>query len=356
MGVGQRPSRRGSHDQGETSVEEDKPDRAHAGDPVPASPQANDKSGQGPRTRRDCAEEVTPHGLPHPSRVRRRPGGHQAAGPHRAADRSAPRSGRDPAPRVPRRRAGDLLRQRQGLPLPHGQQPVRHDGRDAIPLPRLAADARAAGRAGGRSGRPAAAPAAVPGLRRRGRPGTPGRSGPHRARCWPTKPRSTNCRNSFVARRRRRLHHAAAGLHRGPRTPRAWRTRTWACTACRFPAASTSPTSEVGLHYQIHRGIGVHHAAAMRRGEQLRVNVFVGGPPAMTVAAVMPLPEGMSELAFAGVLGRPPRADDLPARRAADPRRGRLLHHRLHRARSGAARRALRRPPGLLQPARTISP
>jgi len=43
---------------------------------------------------------------------------------------------------------------------------------------------------------------------------------------------------------------------------------------------------EVGLHYQIHRGIGVHHAAAIRRGEPLRVNVFVGGPPALTVAAV----------------------------------------------------------------------
>ena len=64
------------------------------------------------------------------------------------------------------------------------------------------------------------------------------------------------------------------------------------------------PNREVGLHYQIHRGIAVHHAAAIRRGEPLRVNVFVGGPPAMTVAAVMPLPEGLSELAFAGVLGR----------------------------------------------------
>lgn len=60
---------------------------------------------------------------------------------------------------------------------------------------------------------------------------------------------------------------------------------------------------EAGLHYQIHRGIGVHHAAALRRGEPLRVSVFVGGPPAMTVAAVMPLPEGLSELAFAGALG-----------------------------------------------------
>lgn len=59
---------------------------------------------------------------------------------------------------------------------------------------------------------------------------------------------------------------------------------------------------EVGLHYQIHRGIGVHHAAAIRRGEPLRVSIFVGGPPAMTVAAVMPLPEGLPELAFAGAL------------------------------------------------------
>jgi 4-hydroxy-3-polyprenylbenzoate decarboxylase len=63
------------------------------------------------------------------------------------------------------------------------------------------------------------------------------------------------------------------------------------------------PNREMGLHYQIHRGIGVHHAAAIQRGEVLRVNVYVGGPPAMALAAVMPLPEGMSELAFAGALG-----------------------------------------------------
>ncbi|MCC6123927.1 MAG: UbiD family decarboxylase [Pirellulales bacterium] len=61
---------------------------------------------------------------------------------------------------------------------------------------------------------------------------------------------------------------------------------------------------EAGMHYQIQRGIAAHHAAALRRNEPLRVNVFVGGPPAMTVAAVMPLPEGMSELSFAGLLGR----------------------------------------------------
>jgi 4-hydroxy-3-polyprenylbenzoate decarboxylase len=64
-----------------------------------------------------------------------------------------------------------------------------------------------------------------------------------------------------------------------------------------------APNREVGLHYQIHRGIGVHHANALRRGLPFRVNVFVGGPPALTLAAVMPLPEGLPELAFAGALG-----------------------------------------------------
>lgn len=62
------------------------------------------------------------------------------------------------------------------------------------------------------------------------------------------------------------------------------------------------PNREVGLHYQIHRGIGAHHAAAIRRNQRLPVNIFVGGTPAMSVAAVMPMPEGISELAFAGIL------------------------------------------------------
>lgn len=62
------------------------------------------------------------------------------------------------------------------------------------------------------------------------------------------------------------------------------------------------PLKEVGIHYQIHRGIGVQHKAANEANKPFRVNVFVGGNPAMTVAAVMPLPEGMSELTFAGAL------------------------------------------------------
>jgi len=61
---------------------------------------------------------------------------------------------------------------------------------------------------------------------------------------------------------------------------------------------------EIGMHYQIHRGIGVHQKKANQKGEPLKVSIFVGGPPAHSFAAVMPLPEGMSELSFAGVLAK----------------------------------------------------
>jgi 4-hydroxy-3-polyprenylbenzoate decarboxylase len=60
---------------------------------------------------------------------------------------------------------------------------------------------------------------------------------------------------------------------------------------------------EIGLHYQLHRGIGVHQTKANKAGQPLKVSCFVGGPPAHAVAAVMPLPEGMSEMTFAGLLG-----------------------------------------------------
>ena len=36
---------------------------------------------------------------------------------------------------------------------------------------------------------------------------------------------------------------------------------------------------EVGMHYQIHRGIGVHQKKAIKKGEPLKVSIFVGGPP-----------------------------------------------------------------------------
>ena len=60
---------------------------------------------------------------------------------------------------------------------------------------------------------------------------------------------------------------------------------------------------EIGLHYQLHRGIGVHQTKANKKGLPLKVSVFAGGPPSHSVSAVMPLPEGISEMTFAGVLG-----------------------------------------------------
>ncbi|AWM37393.1 4-hydroxybenzoate decarboxylase subunit C [Gemmata obscuriglobus] len=87
-----------------------------------------------------------------------------------------------------------------------------------------------------------------------------------------------------------------------PDTP-GWMKSNLGMYRVQFGGNEYVPDREAGLHYQIHRGIGVHHAAAVRRGERLRVNVIVGGPPALAVAAVMPLPEGLPELAFAAALG-----------------------------------------------------
>ena len=60
---------------------------------------------------------------------------------------------------------------------------------------------------------------------------------------------------------------------------------------------------ECGLHYQIKRDIAKHHQKALEEGRPLKVSVFIGGPPSHTFAAVMPMPENLSELLFAGMLG-----------------------------------------------------
>jgi 4-hydroxy-3-polyprenylbenzoate decarboxylase len=82
-----------------------------------------------------------------------------------------------------------------------------------------------------------------------------------------------------------------------------WRHSNLGMYRVQLTGGAYQPNYQVGLHYQIHRGIGVHHAAALRRSVPFRVNIFVGGPPALTLSAVMPLPEGLPELAFAGALG-----------------------------------------------------
>jgi UbiD family decarboxylase len=57
-----------------------------------------------------------------------------------------------------------------------------------------------------------------------------------------------------------------------------------------------------GMHWQIGKGGGFHHAAAEARGEDLPVAVMLGGPPALILAAIAPLPENVPELLLASLL------------------------------------------------------
>ncbi|MCP4378234.1 MAG: UbiD family decarboxylase, partial [bacterium] len=68
----------------------------------------------------------------------------------------------------------------------------------------------------------------------------------------------------------------------------------------RFDASST------GMHWQIEKGGGFHFARACQLGKKLNVSVFLGGPPALTIAAITPLPEGIDErLLAAMIMGQP---------------------------------------------------
>jgi UbiD family decarboxylase len=57
-----------------------------------------------------------------------------------------------------------------------------------------------------------------------------------------------------------------------------------------------------GMHWQIQKGGGFHHQAAERQGRSLPVTLFLGGPPALILAAVAPLPENVPELLLASLL------------------------------------------------------
>ena len=57
-----------------------------------------------------------------------------------------------------------------------------------------------------------------------------------------------------------------------------------------------------GMHWQIHKGGGFHHYEAEQRNESLPVTVFLGGPPAMILGAIAPVPEMLPELIFTSLL------------------------------------------------------
>jgi UbiD family decarboxylase len=64
----------------------------------------------------------------------------------------------------------------------------------------------------------------------------------------------------------------------------------------RYDATST------GMHWQIGKGGGFHYFEAEQRNNPLEVTVFLGGPPALMLSAIAPLPEGVPELMLASLL------------------------------------------------------
>ncbi len=60
--------------------------------------------------------------------------------------------------------------------------------------------------------------------------------------------------------------------------------------------------SIAGMHFQIHRGIGFHYHEAERQDKPLLANIFLGGPPALIMAAIAPLPENVPETILASLL------------------------------------------------------
>lgn len=57
-----------------------------------------------------------------------------------------------------------------------------------------------------------------------------------------------------------------------------------------------------GMHWQIGKGGGFHYHEAELKNEPLPVTVFLGGPPALIISAIAPLPEGVPELMLASLL------------------------------------------------------
>jgi 4-hydroxybenzoate decarboxylase subunit C len=57
-----------------------------------------------------------------------------------------------------------------------------------------------------------------------------------------------------------------------------------------------------GMHWQIGKGGGFHYQIAESRNQALPVTVFLGGPPALILAAIAPLPENVPELMLASLI------------------------------------------------------
>jgi UbiD family decarboxylase len=57
-----------------------------------------------------------------------------------------------------------------------------------------------------------------------------------------------------------------------------------------------------GMHWQIGKGGGFHYQLAEAKNQALPVTVFLGGPPALILSAIAPLPENVPELMLASLI------------------------------------------------------
>lgn len=64
----------------------------------------------------------------------------------------------------------------------------------------------------------------------------------------------------------------------------------------------TYAPDQTGIHWQIQKGGGFHYHLAEQKNRELPVTLFIGGPPALILSAIAPLPENVPELLFASFL------------------------------------------------------
>ncbi|MBU0674833.1 MAG: UbiD family decarboxylase [Proteobacteria bacterium] len=95
-----------------------------------------------------------------------------------------------------------------------------------------------------------------------------------------------------------------------------------------------------GIHWQIHKGGGFHYHEAEKKNQSLPVSLFIGGPPALMLAAIAPLPENLPELMLASLL----QGGKFPLTR--DPRGGHVLPAFVEFAVKGSVPPHVRRPEG----------
>lgn len=95
-----------------------------------------------------------------------------------------------------------------------------------------------------------------------------------------------------------------------------------------------------GIHWQIHKGGGYHYFAAEQQNKALPMTLYIGGPPALMLAAIAPLPENIPELMLASLL------QGKKLRMVADPAGGHRLVAEAEFAIKGNVPPHLRRPEG----------